>query len=152
MVALLLSNLQSTHPRTTLAFILAPGLAALVGAGGIATCQGIDGPSDHLGPILVGTLYLAYGFALVGYVTALIVAVPLYILLPEHARRAFWVVVPLAGGIAATPWIQVIAICRLEWLPVGVAFGLGCVAGFFFLLIRTGPRLLSAYPGHDAEF
>ena len=139
---------EAPRRHTARAFLLAPGIAALVGA--LASLATVCSPSSHGimgGPLGLGAsfelaFFLAVAFAVVGYATAAVIGMPIYLVLPERARSAFAVVVPLAGAIAASPWFLGAAPWRggdhdLTW--VGIAFALGAVAGIAFLFIRR-PR------------
>ena len=144
------SEPEAKEPRchTARAFLLAPGIAALVGA--LVSAATVFSPSSHdlMGgsPGLEGSLelslLLAAAFAVVGYATAAVVGVPIYLVLPERARSAFAVVVPLAGVIAAAPWFLGAAPWAgghrdLTWAEI--AFALGAVGGIAFLFVRR-PR------------
>ena len=136
--------------HTARAFLLAPGIAALLGASALPFTVLSPSSTDMMGyPIglegsLVGALFMAVAFALVGYATAAVIGVPIFLVLPEKARGAFAVVVPLAGAIAAAPWVLVAAPWRegrhdFAMAFAVVAFALGVVAGVAVLFLRR-PR------------
>ena len=121
--------------RTGLAFLLSPGIAALLGPVTLLLF-----PEEGYRLDIDFYVFLAFCFAVVGYLTALILAVPIYLALPEGARVAS-VVVPLAGVLAAAPWMLGSALSKgssPEYIAVPIAFGLGCIGGVAFVLIRGG--------------
>lgn len=143
------SEADAPRCHTARAFLLAPGIAALVGA--LASSVTVFSPSSHdlmghslgLEGSLVLSLILGAAFAVVGYATAAVVAVPIYLVLPERARSAFAVVVPLAGAIAATPWLLGAAPwagSHRDLIWAEIAFALGAVGGIAFLLVRRPRR------------
>lgn len=117
--------------NTALAFVLAPGLSAVAGSA-VYVLFSVQRPMVPVSQTFGDALVLLGPLASVGYLTALIVAVPVLLLLPERARSAFALVVPLAGAIAAAPWLALLppwrsrpSDCAFLLIP----FALGCVRG-----------------------
>ena len=122
--------------RTGLAFLFAPGIAAIVG--GVLLAPMLAGGHPDLGLVAIAAML----FAVVSYPTALVLAAPVYLALPESARGG-GVIVPLAGALAAFPWAVASALTggtSPEYIAAVIAFGLGCVGGLAFWAIRRGWR------------
>ena len=129
----------ATSTRTALAFLLAPGAAAVAGAIVAGLVLG-DGRSLGTGAFV----FLVLAFAVVGYPTAAVFGVPLYLALTERARKTVALVVPLAGAVAAGPWLVgalAVKSRHADFSMAETAFALGCVAGVVFLLVRRPPEI-----------
>lgn len=126
--------------RTELAFLLSPGIAALFGPFAMIVMDPRGGAPWGGIPLVI------FCFAVVGYGTALVVAVPVYLCFPRKWLCRFPVVVPVAGAVAAAPWLLIPIAAHpaspdLSMAPL--AFGLGCVAGVAFMFIRGAPSASS---------
>lgn len=128
---------QFRPPRTALAFALAPGIAALIGAVVFTTSASAGGPPGSSTAFLAVTLGIAAVVGLFGYISMGLFAAPLYAVLPDGVRSEAAAVIPLAGTSAAAPWL-LLSLFGGAPLLIGaaVAFALGCVAGVAFVLIR----------------
>lgn len=127
----------ASEPNTASAFLFAPAIASASGA--IASCTWMA-LADRLRPAdsLVVFIVLGIGFAVVGYATALVVGVPIYLLVPVAVRGHGPAVMLLGGLVAALPWTIAGVLSRDGGvlLVAAGAFGLGCVGGCAFALIR----------------
>ena len=125
---------HSNEPRTALAFLVAPAVpSALVS---LLLCTFPE--PDRLGLGFAAFLFAC--FAVVGYATALVIGVPLYLMIPEWARWSFPIVTALGGVVAAAPWAVLIAASRGgadAWAAVAAIFGLGSIGGIAFLFVRN---------------
>lgn len=98
------------------------------------TVADLDGGRGSVASALGSALFLG----LVGYATELVLAAPIYLVLPRRAKGA-GVIVPLAGVLAAIPWLLISVSyggAVFERVAAPIAFGLGCIGGVAFALIR----------------
>jgi hypothetical protein len=134
--------------RAALGFVLAPVVPAVL--------WGIFGPGD-------ARVFVAIAAAIAwGYPVTLLLGVAVYFYLYRRVRPRFFLIVPIAGIIAAAPavlllhrQIAVIAsngTCQASFgvnepycglldgaQLVAIVFGLGCIGGFAFWLIVAWP-------------
>lgn len=125
---------------TSTAFLVAPAVpAALVAA--LAAVAAICTDGLACAPIAFWLVFLALAFG--GYMTALIVGVPVYLLLRLRGRPVPSAGAMLVGGmVAALPW-TVLAIAGRDqafFLFASAVFGLGCIGGLVFSVVRDGSR------------
>lgn len=153
--------------RVLLAFLVVPGLAALL----MATFQpAYDGLESYLERVWrTAVIYGLFG----AYPTALIFGVPAFIILRDRIDGT-WLNCALVGaGVAAAPWLAIILLAPnadqasiggratvvdgartvFGWLndlqSVGFIAIFGVFAGLFFWLIATGGHNLTNEPSSD---
>lgn len=137
-------------PRTALAFMLSPGIATLIFA--VAYAVAISGGTnvDSFPDEGCGIFDIAPLAGVVAYLCTGVLAVPLYLHLPDDMRGDPFRVVLSAGGVAMLsvflfllfPSILIaVLFAGAVLIPaaLALAFGFGCVAGIAFLLIRGAP-------------
>ncbi len=124
--------------HTARAFVLAPMVPAALAALLASAAAGYQNTSGFL------LLFLFIPFCVVGHLSALFIGVPLYLLIPRDKRDLSAAVMLLGGMVAALPWTigGVLSRSGDVLLVAGGAFGLGCIGGIAFALIRrpsSGP-------------
>lgn len=117
--------------RTARAFLLAPMVPAALAAL-LMSAAGYQNASVFL------LLFWFIPFCVVGHLSALFIGVPLYLSIPRDARDKAPAVMLLGGMVAALPWtVGGVLSGSIAVLVVATGvFGLGCIGGIAFALIR----------------
>lgn len=135
------------RPYTALAFLVAPGVPAALAALALAGVEAAQGHAAGAVAVFVGaSMALSFG----GYLSALVIGVPIYLLIPRRGVIPPAAAILIGGGTAALPWTIFGVMSRGDGLMVvaTATFGLGCVGGLAFSLVRDGwPRRADATAG-----
>lgn len=127
--------------RTALAFVCAPAAPA---ASVALVAAVLAVPQGGVGNALAALLGIGAALAFGGYLSALLIAVPIYCLALRR-REAIppGLSILLGGAAAAAPWAALGVASGEDELMIAASatFGLGCIGGLVFTLVRDGwPR------------